>query len=217
MPPEDATVEGMSFSAHERAQLAELFLELGPDAPTLCEGWTTKDLAVHLYVRENRPDAAAGMFLPPAKTHLERVSAQVADKGYEEVVRLWARGPARFNPLRFADTYINAAEHFVHHEDVRRAQQTWQPRALGHQDRQALYRVAQVMSRVLLAQSNTPVVLVPEGFGRIVVGERRGVADPAQAVQVLGSVGELVLWAYGRPAVGVRVEGDESAVVRREL
>ena len=57
----------MSFSASERTQLAKLLLEVGPDAPTLCGDWTTRDLAIHLYLRENRPDAAAGMFIGPVK------------------------------------------------------------------------------------------------------------------------------------------------------
>src|SRR5882762_622635 len=37
----------------ERRELCDLFLELGPDAPTLCEGWTTLDLAAHLVLREH--------------------------------------------------------------------------------------------------------------------------------------------------------------------
>ncbi len=39
------------FAPIERAALADLMAELGPDAPTLCEGWTTRDLAAHLVVR----------------------------------------------------------------------------------------------------------------------------------------------------------------------
>jgi len=37
----------------------------GPDAPTLCSGWTTGDLAAHLVLREHRPDAAAGVLGGP--------------------------------------------------------------------------------------------------------------------------------------------------------
>ena len=48
----------MSFSDSERQLLADLFLEVGPEAPTLCAGWTTTDLAAHLWVREHRPEAA---------------------------------------------------------------------------------------------------------------------------------------------------------------
>ena len=51
----------MSYSREERRALCALLDETGPDAPTLCEGWTTGDLAAHLVLRERRPDAAAGV------------------------------------------------------------------------------------------------------------------------------------------------------------
>ena len=53
----------MSFAQKERERLAELFLQVGPDAPTLNEGWTTQDLAIHLLVRESKPAAAPGIFI----------------------------------------------------------------------------------------------------------------------------------------------------------
>ena len=48
----------------ERGALCDTIAETGPDAPTLCVGWLTADLAAHLMARENRPDAAAGIILP---------------------------------------------------------------------------------------------------------------------------------------------------------
>ncbi len=56
----------MSYSREERRALCALLDETGPDAPTLCEGWTTGDLAAHLVLRERRPDAAAGVAGRPA-------------------------------------------------------------------------------------------------------------------------------------------------------
>jgi hypothetical protein len=41
------------IDVRERLELCDLLLELGPDAPTLCEGWTTADLAAHLVLREH--------------------------------------------------------------------------------------------------------------------------------------------------------------------
>ena len=52
------------FAPIERAAIADLMTSLGPDAPTLCEGWTTRDLAAHLVVRATRVDAAAGILIP---------------------------------------------------------------------------------------------------------------------------------------------------------
>ncbi|MCW2608081.1 MAG: hypothetical protein JWO60_2774, partial [Frankiales bacterium] len=45
----------MSVAAAERAALLDLLAASGPDAPTLCPGWTTHDLAAHLVVRERQP------------------------------------------------------------------------------------------------------------------------------------------------------------------
>jgi hypothetical protein len=42
---------GPLFDAVERAQLSDLFDELGPQAPTLLTPWTTRDLAAHLVLR----------------------------------------------------------------------------------------------------------------------------------------------------------------------
>src|SRR5262245_9679824 len=44
-----------SFYRRERAALCDLLDRVGPDRPTLCEGWTTNDLAAHLWVRESDP------------------------------------------------------------------------------------------------------------------------------------------------------------------
>jgi hypothetical protein len=49
---------GLFFDAVERAQLCDLFEELGPGAPTLLAPWTARDLAAHLPLRER--DYVAG-------------------------------------------------------------------------------------------------------------------------------------------------------------
>ena len=53
-----------NFAVVERRHLAALLRRVGPDAPTLCEGWVTRDLAVHLIERDSRPDLIAGTVLP---------------------------------------------------------------------------------------------------------------------------------------------------------
>ena len=47
----------------ERAALCDTFEKYGPEAPTLCEGWLTLDLAAHMAAREDRLDAAVGLVL----------------------------------------------------------------------------------------------------------------------------------------------------------
>ncbi|WP_346995752.1 maleylpyruvate isomerase N-terminal domain-containing protein, partial [Dietzia sp. SLG310A2-38A2] len=44
-----------TLAQRERSALVETMRAAGPEAPTLCAGWTTRDLAAHLVVREARP------------------------------------------------------------------------------------------------------------------------------------------------------------------
>src|ERR1700743_2358756 len=55
----------VTYARDERLALCALLDRTGPDAPTLCEGWRTGDLAAHLVLREHRPDAAVGIMGGP--------------------------------------------------------------------------------------------------------------------------------------------------------
>ena len=70
-----------NFANVERRHLAALLRRVGPDAPTLCEGWDTRDMAVHLYLREHNPLAAAGMFAPQLAGQLAKASAKAGERG----------------------------------------------------------------------------------------------------------------------------------------
>lgn len=210
----------MSLSTAERARLADLLLEKGPDAPTLCEGWDTRDLAVHLWVRENRPDAAAGMMVPPLKGHLEKVSGQAARRDYAALVRAWAEGPSGLNPMRLADAKVNGGEHFIHLEDVRRGAAAGggpvpEPRTFSPVETAELYATLRRMAPLLLRRSEAPVVLQAPGLAPVTAARPAVAARPP--VTVRGEVGELLLWASGRDAVHVEADGDASAVRRGGL
>ena len=58
----------------------------GPEAPTLCAGWTTRDLAAHLVVREARPDAAAGIVLPALASRMEELRLREAERPWDELL-----------------------------------------------------------------------------------------------------------------------------------
>lgn len=205
----------MTFSQTERERLADLLKELGPDAPTLCEGWTTKDMAVHLWVRENRPDATAGMFIPALEGHLNKVSDKAATKGYEELVREWGSGPGKFSPIRLIEAQANLAENFIHHEDVRRANGRTDERDFSAAIEKKLHGVLKMMAPRMLGKSGCPVVLFPRGLSRVVCADKHGVAEDGQdVVRVHGSVGELLLWVYGRDEVHVTIEGPADKAVR---
>ena len=82
------------FAPIERSALADLMLAVGPQAPTLCAGWTTRDLAAHLVVRLTRVDAAAGIMVPALEAHLRRVQDEVAAQEWDTLVAKVRRRPS---------------------------------------------------------------------------------------------------------------------------
>ena len=208
----------MSFSSAERTKMVALFHELGPDAPTLCEGWTARDLAAHLWVRENRPDAVIGFFVPALSSHADNIMEEVRARDFDQLVDAWGRGAGKLNPVRYADSVFNAAEHFVHHEDLRRANGHTEPRDLSRAAHAELLAPLKLLGTRLLSRSRSPVVLEPQGFPPIVAADKRRVSEQGDAVvRVRGTVAELLLWAFGREAARVEIEGDASAIVRSSL
>ena len=122
----------MSVPAHrsERNALCDLFTRVGPVAPTLCDGWTTTDLATHLVVRERKPVAALGIVLSPLAATLGKTMAAVsATNSYEALVAMVRSGPPSL--LRPFDKAMNTSEYFIHHEDVRRGAGDTTPRPLA--------------------------------------------------------------------------------------
>lgn len=183
----------------ERAALADLLDELGPDAPTCCEGWTTAHLAAHLAVRDRRPDALPGYGLEmlPGGERLAGWSHRLEDRLrtstlYAEVVRQVRGGPPSWSPMALpaVAARLNTPEFAIHHEDVRRAQPGWQPRELPRADQDALWEANGLFAR--------------RAAGRDGLVLRR--SDVPGAEQRLGAVGrtvtgeplELLLWVAGR-------------------
>lgn len=179
---------------------------VGPDAPTLCEGWTTRDLAAHLVIRERRPDATPGILIPFFASHTEKVQNKVAEQtDWNELVDLVASGPPIYSPFKLLDPVANVAEMFIHHEDVRRAQPGWTPRALEPPLATTLARTLPLMARLTLAKVPGRVALRTTD-GKTVLTAGRG-----QAVTVTGAPEELLLFSVGRLAQ-VAFDGDASAV-----
>src|SRR3954470_6465486 len=109
------------WALQERAALVDVLEKVGPDAPTLCAGWTSRDLAAHVYVRERRPDAAIGVLpLGPLSAYTERVMASTLRvHGYDGILRR-LREVAPILRVTHLDEAINTVEFFIHTEDVRR-------------------------------------------------------------------------------------------------
>ncbi|MCD1144742.1 TIGR03085 family metal-binding protein [Kocuria sp. LUK] len=187
-----------NFAHVERRHLAALLRRTGPDAPTLCEGWTTRDLAVHLVLRDGRPDVLAGRALPQlpvlgerARRTEESLAGLPWDRLVQKVERPPLYSPARLGPL---DRRMNTVEFFVHHEDVRRAQPEWHDRPLLHDEEQDLWGSLRLLAKVLLKDDEDALVLIAPGFGAV-----RGGRGRTGTVRVLrGAPSELLLWAFGR-------------------
>src|SRR5262245_13973992 len=111
------------FDAIERAQLCDLFEELGPEAPTLLEPWTTRDLAAHLVLREHDYLAGPGLVLPGVWGRFaERRRRALALRGFAWLVATIRSGPPPgFFRIGWVRRFPELHEFFVHHEDVRRA------------------------------------------------------------------------------------------------
>ncbi|MGN6600532.1 MAG: TIGR03085 family metal-binding protein [Actinomycetes bacterium] len=202
-----------SFAASERAELADTLARVGPDAPTKCEGWDTHDLAVHLVLRERRPDAAVGIVLggvPVVRRHRAAVADAYHRWPWERLLHTFRAGAPLWWPLDWPVlSRSNDLEFFVHHEDVRRAQPGWEPRELSQQARDALWSQLRLLAKLLYRRSPVSVVLRTED-GR--ESRARTVSGAGTAV-VTGPVGELVLHAFGRGDVArVETTGDPEAV-----
>jgi uncharacterized protein (TIGR03085 family) len=188
---------------NERRALADLLLAVGPDAPTLCEGWTTRDLAAHVVVRDRRPDAAVGVLVPRFAGHTESVRKAVAAQPYPQVVDE-VRNPPWWSPISnpLIHEVANALELFIHHEDVRRGRPDWRPRTLGTGQQRALWNATKLSARLALRKLHVPVSVRAPGFGAVQVG------DGTPQATLVGEPGELALFLSGRQrAARVQVDG----------
>lgn len=195
----------------EREALCDTMLAAGPDAPTLCEGWTVLDLAAHLVVRENRPDLGAGLVVRPLRPRLERASGAYAAEGLPALVERFRQGPPRWSPaaLPAVDERVNLHEVVVHHEDVRRAG-GMAPREDVGELSDAVWRSMRGAAMVAMRGSGVPVVAVSTDGRRQVL--RRG----PHPVVLTGTPIDLLLRVFGRRAAQVDVGGPSLSVSRFE-
>lgn len=213
----------MTWTRHERATLVEVLTEVGPDVPTLCEGWLSRHIAAHVVLREHSPVVGIGLALRPlgpvADRAVDRLAATVRDDAdWAALVARVGRRPPRWHPISWAERVINLVELFVHTEDVRRGAGPVPPLGLDPAHEQALWEQLGRTARLAYRRVPTGIVLVtPDGPRRVVRDARRGRHG---TVVVRGDVGELVLHALGRGAAAdVTLQGDpeDVAAVRRVL
>jgi uncharacterized protein (TIGR03085 family) len=187
-----------NLATTERAALADLLERVGPTAPTLCEGWLTRDLAAHLVLREGRLDAAAGIVIGFAARWTARVQRNLSAGNYSRLVHRLRTGPPPWSLFRLpgANEAANNVEFFVHHEDIRRAQPEWQPRVLANETEELLWKRVRRSARLLLRSARAGVVLVRADSGEHHIAR---VAEPGEEVITLtGTPQELLIYLYGR-------------------
>jgi uncharacterized protein (TIGR03085 family) len=103
----------------------------------------------------------------------------------------------------------NLGEMFIHHEDVRRAVDGWQPRVLDASTVAALRRQLGLLSRMTLTKLPAQVILQTTEGKRIA---QVGRGSNVNVVTVTGDPQELVLFVAGREAARVEFDGDPQAV-----
>jgi uncharacterized protein (TIGR03085 family) len=207
----------VTYARDERLALCTLLDDTGPDAPTLCAGWKTVDLAAHLVLREHRPDAGLGILGGPLAHYTARVQRDLAARiPFPKLVKMIRSGPPLLSIFGVpgADQRLNMTEYLVHHEDVRRAQPGWQPREL---DSGLVSQIWGQLSRARLMLRKVPVGIE---FAR---DDQSGQEDPhpvrmtvrprTPVVTVIGAPVELMMWTFGRTsAAQVKLEGADADV-----
>lgn len=205
----------MNLAPALRQHTADLLAAVGPDAPTLCEGWNARDLAAHLVIRDRRPDAMPGIMLERFAGHTAKVQDGQASQPYETSIELLRQGPPRFSPMRLPalDQRVNTAEYAIHAEDVRRAQPdggaTLTPLPEGTQD--AVRAALPMMARMVLRRCPVTVVALLPGQAplTLVKGDAGG-----GEVTLTGEPIDVLLHLSGRERSGVEVGGDAAACAR---
>lgn len=183
-----------SIAAHERALLCAIAQQVGPDAPTLCGDWTVRDLVVHLLIREGHP-ASAGIFVPPLRGLLDRSTRKASAKEFPELVKQLRHGPPIWSPFALPKlgSLANRLEYYIHHEDIRRAQPSWEPRTLPARTEDGLWTALRLVGR--LPAAGAPVGVIAE---RSDSADRATLKKSRREVVVRGLPSEVALFVYGR-------------------
>jgi uncharacterized protein (TIGR03085 family) len=197
-----------SVAQRERQALCDLFLETGPDAPTLCGDWTTRDLAAHLVVRDRNLLGGAGIIVSQLSGFTAKAMEREEIRPWEDLVERVRSGPTWLT--KAVDGLINTVEYFVHHEDVRRGDGSGEPRT-GIDDVED-----DLWGRLTSGSGRLFTRRVPKGIAIDLVrpdGTTERVRGGERVVRLVGSPGEVTLYLFGRKDVArVELEGADEDV-----
>jgi uncharacterized protein (TIGR03085 family) len=204
------TIDSMKRMARtERAALCDLALQVGEDQPTLCGDWDVKDLVVHLLVRERSP-AAAGIVIKPLSGLTDLESRRFGSRDFGVLVEKLRHGPPRWSPYAVPklDAMLNTLEYFVHHEDIRRAQPSWEPRDLSDAEQKQLWSMIRTAGKGLTLRAPTGIAIENATTGSRVV-----LKEAPEQVVVHGVPSEVTMFLFGRQAQArVELLGPHDAV-----
>ena len=178
-------------------------LKLGPEAPTLNEGWKVLDLAAHLVAREHDIWAAGGIVWGgPFAAVLEMAMNRRRRQGLKELVAKLRRGePLWWRPVPRG---AQLTEYYIHHEDIRRPNGL-RPRTDRPDLDQKLGRLVAASAPIMLRRVETGVELRWNGD---LLHEH----GPEPRAVLEGPPGELLLYLSGRRSPAqVDLGGDATA------
>lgn len=170
---------------------------VGPEARTLCEGWTAHDLAIHLWTLKRDPLGWPGQVVPFLAATAARRAELIRRRWpfAELVARLRAeQGAIACMPLdRFEGHRHALGEYFVHTQDVVRANGLAREEP-GEELEEALWLRVQVAGRQL--HRRAPGIVLESADGR-----SAQLTGGAPTTVVRGAPSELMCWVYGRRQV----------------
>lgn len=200
-------MSGRSLQQQGRAALCDSLLEVGGDAPTLCDGWRAIDLAAHLVVREQDSWTAPVILCGRLNGIVERLTARQRARGFDRVVKELRDGP----PWLFRSTpltqRLNTVEDWIHHQDVRRANEL-PPQPTSPELDDILWRGLDAAGKVAAMR------LGDVGLDAVGPDGRRTTIKRGDAlVELVGAPGEALLYVTGRTDVArVQLRGPADAV-----
>jgi uncharacterized protein (TIGR03085 family) len=190
-----------------------LLEDVGPEAPTLCDGWTTYDLTAHLVLRESDPLAVPGIVIPALARLTDRGMRRLkAAHDYPTLVDRLRNGPPVWSPMGWPklEPAMNTMEFFVHHEDVLRAVGPLARRDLPARSQGMLWAGIKAQGKTLARRCPTGLRLVrtdKDASTTVKAGE--------PVVTVRGLPAEIALYLFGRGAVAdVEIDGPADALQR---
>ena len=199
------------LAQNERNSLCDLFDQVGPSHPTLCEGWNTAELAAHLIIRE-RSIKALGLVMTgyPAKKLAEATKRLAEKKPFDQLVNKVRLGPPFY--LKGIDGAMNLFEFFVHHEDVLRNEKNPDPRNDISELDEAIWKRQSGFSKLLIRGLKDIDLTLSRPSGETI-----HVGGGGRPVVAHGAPTEIALYLFGRRKYSqIELSGDPDAIREME-